>query len=173
MMQDGLGDSDVVVDIDESIPIDKLKPNTRVALHAHSQKIAKIMPSKVDPIVSLMKVEKIPDSTYDMCGGLDKQIAEVKEVIELPFKHPELFEALGVQQPKVCLTQQVSHLQGVLLYGPPGTGKTLLARAVAHHTDCSFIRLSGSELVQKYIGEGARMVRELFVSARQVVGVIV
>ena len=116
------------------------------------------MPSKVDPIVSLMKVEKVPDSTYDMCGGLDKQIAEVKDVIELPFKHPELFEALGVQQPK-----------GVLLYGPPGTGKTLLARAVAHHTDCSFIRLSGSELVQKYIGEGARMVRELFVSARQVV----
>ena len=116
------------------------------------------MPSKVDPIVSLMKVEKVPDSTYDMCGGLDKQIAEVKEVIELPFKHPELFEALGVQQPK-----------GVLLYGPPGTGKTLLARAVAHHTDCSFIRLSGSELVKKYIGEGARMVRELFVSARQVV----
>ena len=103
MNQDGLGDSDVVVDIDESIPIDKLKPNTRVALHAHSQKIAKIMPSKVDPIVSLMKVEKIPDSTYDICGGLDKQIAEVKEVIELPFKHPELFEALGVQQPKVVI----------------------------------------------------------------------
>lgn len=148
-------DSDCVVDIDDSIPIDQLKPNVRVALHAHSQKIIKVMPTKVDPIVSLMKVEKVPDSTYDMCGGLDKQIAEVKEVIELPFKHPELFEALGVQQPK-----------GVLLYGPPGTGKTLLARAVAHHTDCSFIRLSGSELVQKYIGEGARMVRELFISAR-------
>ena len=148
-------DSDCVVDIDESIPIDQLKPNVRVALHAHSQKIIKVMPTKVDPIVSLMKVEMVPDSTYDMCGGLDKQIAEVKEVIEPPFKHPELFEALGVQQPK-----------GVLLYGPPGTGKTLLARAVAHHTDCSFIRLSGSELVQKYIGEGARMVRELFISAR-------
>ena len=148
-------DSDCVVDIDESIPIDQLKPNVRVALHAHSQKIIKVMPTKVDPIVSLMKVEKVPDSTYDMCGGLNKQIAEVKEVIELPFKHPELFEALGVQQPN-----------GVLLYGPPGTGKTLLARAVAHHTDCSFIRLSGSELVQKYIGEGARMVRELFISAR-------
>lgn len=109
-------DSECVVDIDESIPINQLKPNARVALHAHSQKIVKLMPTKVDPIVSLMKVEKVPDSTYDMCGGLDKQIAEVKEVIELPFKHPELFEALGVQQPK-----------GVLLYGPPGTGKTLLA----------------------------------------------
>ena len=81
------------------------------------------------------------------------------QVIELPIKHPELFEALGVAQPK-----------GVLLYGPPGTGKTLLARAVAHHTDCTFIRVSGSELVQKYIGEGSRMVRELFVMARCVLG---
>ena len=88
-------------------------------------------------------VEKVPDSTYEMVGGLDKQIREIKEVIELPVKHPELFEALGIDQPK-----------GVLLYGPPGTGKTLLARAVAHHTKCTFIRVSGSELVQKYIGEG-------------------
>ena len=118
----------------------------------------------------------MPDSTYEMVGGLDKQIKEIKEVIELPIKHPELFDALGIAQPK-----------GVLLYGPPGTGtklssvlltfqnfislcfslgKTLLARAVAHHTDCTFIRVSGSELVQKFIGEGSRMVRELFVMAR-------
>lgn len=103
-----------------------------------------------------MMVEKVPDSTYEMVGGLDKQIKEIKEVIELPVKHPELFESLGIAQPK-----------GVLLYGPPGTGKTLLARAVAHHTDCRFIRVSGSELVQKYIGEGSRMVRELFVMARE------
>src|SRR5689334_8465576 len=103
-----------------------------------------------------MRVEKVPDATYDMVGGLDEQIKEIKEVIELPVKHPELFEALGIAQPK-----------GVLLYGPPGTGKTLLARAVAHHTDCKFIRVSGSELVQKYIGEGSRMVRELFVMARE------
>jgi len=82
-------------------------------------------------------------------------IGSCLQVIELPIKHPELFDALGIAQPK-----------GVLLYGPPGTGKTLLARAVAHHTDCCFIRVSGSELVQKYIGEGARMVRELFVMAR-------
>ena len=108
------------------------------------------------PLVSLMKVEAVPDSTYDVCGGLEKQIREIKEVIELPVKHPELFESLGVSQPK-----------GVLLYGPPGTGKTLLARACAHHTDCTFIRVSGAELVQKYIGEGARMVRELFVMARE------
>ena len=115
-----------------------------------------ILPSKVDPLVSLMRVEKVPDSTYETLGGLDKQVKEIKEVIELPIKHPEIFESLGISQPK-----------GVLLYGPPGTGKTLLARAVAHHTDCCFIRVSGSELVQKYIGEGSRMVRELFVMARE------
>lgn len=145
-----------VVDVDKAIDIAKCTPNTRVALRNDSYVLHKILPTKVDPLVSLMKVEKVPDSTYDMIGGLDKQIREIKEVIELPIKHPELFEALGVAQPK-----------GVLLYGPPGTGKTLLARAVAHHTDCTFIRVSGAELVQKYIGEGSRMVRELFVMARE------
>lgn len=115
-----------------------------------------MLPSSVDPLVSLMMVEKVPDSTYDMIGGLDQQIKEIKEVIELGLNHPELFESLGIAQPK-----------GVLLYGPPGTGKTLLARAVAHHSACKFIRVSGSELVQKYIGEGSRMVRELFVMARE------
>ncbi|PPD69742.1 hypothetical protein GOBAR_DD33369 [Gossypium barbadense] len=124
-----------VVDIDKNIDITKITPSTRVALRNDSYVLHLILPSKVDPLVNLMKVEK---------------------VIELPIKHPELFESLGIAQPK-----------GVLLYGPPGTGKTLLARAVAHHTDCTFIRVSGSELVQKYIGEGSRMVRELFVMARE------
>ncbi|KAK9141620.1 hypothetical protein Syun_011020 [Stephania yunnanensis] len=145
-----------VVDIDKNIDITKITPSTRVALRNDSYVLHLILPSKVDPLVNLMKVEKVPDSTYDMIGGLDQQIKEIKEVIELPIKHPELFESLGIAQPK-----------GVLLYGPPGTGKTLLARAVAHHTDCTFIRVSGSELVQKYIGEGSRMVRELFVMARE------
>eukprot|EP00243_Klebsormidium_subtile_P012239 TRINITY_DN7346_c1_g2_i1.p1 TRINITY_DN7346_c1_g2~~TRINITY_DN7346_c1_g2_i1.p1 ORF type:complete len:397 (+),score=129.48 TRINITY_DN7346_c1_g2_i1:311-1501(+) len=145
-----------VVDIDKNIDITKCTPTVRVALRNDSYQLHLILPSKVDPLVSLMKVEKVPDSTYDMIGGLDQQIKEIKEVIELPIKHPELFESLGIAQPK-----------GVLLYGPPGTGKTLLARAVAHHTDCTFIRVSGSELVQKYIGEGSRMVRELFVMARE------
>ena len=145
-----------VVDIDKSIDITKLNTNDRVALKNDSYMLHLVLPSKVDPLVSLMKVEKVPDSTYDMVGGVDKQIKEIKEVIELPIKHPELFESLGITQPK-----------GVLMYGPPGTGKTLLARAVAHHTDCTFIRVSGSELVQKYIGEGSRMVRELFVMARE------
>jgi len=136
-----------VVELDKLVDMKDVKPNLRIALRNDSYALHKILPSKVDPLVSLMKVEKVPDSTYDMVGGLDKQVKEIKEVVELPIKHPELFEALGVAQPK-----------GVLLYGPPGTGKTLLARAVAHHTDCTFIRVSGGELVQKYIGEGSRMV---------------
>ncbi|NXD45532.1 PRS8 protein, partial [Copsychus sechellarum] len=142
----------------------QVTPNCRVALRNDSYTLHKILPNKVDPLVSLMMVEKVPDSTYEMIGGLDKQIKEIKEVIELPVKHPELFEALGIAQPKASALWP---FQGVLLYGPPGTGKTLLARAVAHHTDCTFIRVSGSELVQKFIGEGARMVRELFVMARE------
>merc|ERR550534_2385741 len=145
-----------VVDIDKNIDINDIKPNCRVALRNDSYMLHRILPSKVDPLVSLMMVEKVPDSTYEMVGGVDKQIKEIKEVIELPIKHPEIFESLGIAQPK-----------GVLLYGPPGTGKTLLARAVAHHTQCCFIRVSGGELVQKYIGEGSRMVRELFVMARE------
>ncbi|KAI5968830.1 RPT6 [Candida margitis] len=145
-----------IVNVTKDIDIKKLTPSIRVCLKADSHDLYKILPNKVDPLVSLMMVEKVPDSTYDMVGGLDKQIKEIKEVIELPVKYPELFSSLGIAQPK-----------GVILYGPPGTGKTLLARAVAHHTDCKFIRVSGSELVQKYIGEGSRMVRELFVMARE------
>jgi len=144
-----------VVQTSKNVPAKSLKTGTRVALKNDSYQIHRILPRKVDPLVSLMRVEKVPDATYDMVGGLDKQIRQIKEVIELPIKHPELFESLGISQPK-----------GVLLYGPPGTGKTLLARAVAHHTECCFIRVSGPELVQKYIGEGARMVRELFIMAR-------
>ena len=146
----------VVVDIADSVDVTKLTVGKRVSLLSDSYKLEKMLPSSVDPLVSLMMVEKVPDSTYDMIGGLDQQIKEIKEVIELGLQHPELFESLGIAQPK-----------GVLLYGPPGTGKTLLARAVAHHADCKFIRVSGSELVQKYIGEGSRMVRELFVMARE------
>merc|ERR1711964_48693 len=149
-------DGKYVVGIEKNIEITDCQPNRRVALRSDTYVLHKILPSKIDPLVSLMRVEKVPESTYEMVGGLDQQVKEIKEVIELPIKHPEIFESLGISQPK-----------GVLLYGPPGTGKTLLARAVAHHTDCKFIRVSGSELVQKYIGEGSRMVRELFVMARE------
>lgn len=145
-----------IVNLSPEIDIKKITPSLRVCLRSDTYELHQILPNKVDPLVSLMMVEKVPDSTYDLVGGLDQQIKEIKEVIELPVKHPELFESLGIAQPK-----------GVILYGPPGTGKTLLARAVAHHTECKFIRVSGSELVQKYIGEGSRMVRELFIMARQ------
>lgn len=116
-------DGKYIVQFDKSIPLEDMKPNTRVALKSDDHFLHKLLPTKVDPLVSLMKVEKVPDSTYDMVGGLLQQIEEVKDVIELPIKHPELYEATGISQPK-----------GVLLYGPPGTGKTLLARAVAHHS---------------------------------------
>jgi 26S proteasome regulatory subunit T6 len=145
-----------IVDIEKQIPVSKVKAGARVALRNDSYALHLVLPSKFDPLVSLMKVEKVPDSTYDMIGGLDEQIKQIKEVIELPIKHPELFDSLGIAQPK-----------GVLLYGPPGTGKTLLARAVAHHTDCTFIRVSGGELVQKYIGEGSKLIRSVFALARE------
>lgn len=98
-------DGKYVVDLDKDIDINKCTPNTRVALRSDSYTLHKILPTKVDPLVSLMKVEKVPDSTYDMVGGLSKQIQEIKEVIELPIKHPELFEALGVAQPKGVLVR--------------------------------------------------------------------
>jgi len=116
-------DGKYISNISDKVDAGALTVNTRVVLRNDSYEVHRVLPTKVDPLVSLMKVEKVPDATYDMVGGLDKQIQELKEVIELPIKHPELFEALGVAQPK-----------GVLMYGPPGTGKTLLARAVAHHT---------------------------------------
>lgn len=150
------GDEKIIAEVNSSVDTALLVPNARVATHKENSEILKVLPSLIDPLVSLMKVEKVPDSTYDMIGGLEQQIKDIKEVIELPIKHPEIFEALGIPPPK-----------GVLMYGPPGTGKTLLARAVAHHTNCQFIRVSGSELVQKYIGEGARLVREIFVMARK------
>jgi len=145
-----------ICNLDEELRGQTLKPSTRIAVRSDNYLANRVLPSKIDPLVSLMMVEKVPDSTYEMIGGLEKQIEEVKEVVELPIKHPELFDALGIPQPK-----------GVILHGPPGTGKTLLARAVARHSNCAFIRVSGSELVQKYIGEGARMVREMFVMARE------
>lgn len=102
-----------------------------------------------------MTVEDKPDVTYEDVGGAKEALEKLREVVELPLLHPERFVTLGIDPPK-----------GVLLFGPPGTGKTLSARAVANRTDACFIRVIGSELVQKYVGEGARMVRELFTMAR-------
>ena len=116
----------------------------------------KSVTAKIDPSVTMMTVEEKPDVTYDDIGGNMDGVQQLREVVEIPLLHPERFVNLGIDPPK-----------GVMLYGPPGTGKTLSARAVANRTDACFIRVIGSELVQKYVGEGARMVRELFQMARQ------
>ncbi|KAF0991584.1 hypothetical protein HZS_4547, partial [Henneguya salminicola] len=113
------------------------------------------LPPKIDNNVTVMQVEERPDVSYKDVGGCKEQIERLKEVVELPLMEPDKFIQLGIEPPR-----------GVLLYGPPGTGKTLCARAIANRTDACFIRVIGSELVQKYVGEGARMVRELFQLAR-------
>jgi len=131
-------------------------PGTQVGLNQQSLAVVSVLPSAKDPSVHGMEVIESPDVDYDMIGGLNEQIEEIKEVVELPLTAPERFERVGVEPPKA-----------VLLIGLPGTGKTLLAKAVANRTSATFIRVVGSELVQKYIGEGARMVRELFALAKE------
>jgi len=110
-----------------------------------------VLSDDVDPMVNVMKLEKAPQETYADIGGLDQQIQEIKESVELPLTHPEYYEEMGIKPPK-----------GVILYGPPGTGKTLLAKAVANQTSATFLRVVGSELIQKYLGDGPKLVRELF-----------
>merc|ERR1712003_277476 len=109
------------------------------------------MNDEVDPMVSVMKVDKAPTESYADIGGLESQVREMKEAVELPLTNPELYEDIGIKPPK-----------GVILYGEPGTGKTLLAKAVANHTSATFLRVVGSELIQKYLGDGPKLVRELF-----------
>ncbi|KAJ2997786.1 ATPase of 26S proteasome regulatory subunit 4 [Globomyces sp. JEL0801] len=110
-----------------------------------------VLQDDVDPMVSVMKLEKAPTESYADVGGLEAQVQEIKEAVELPLTHPELYEEMGVKPPK-----------GVILYGVPGTGKTLLAKAVANQTSATFLRIVGSELIQKYLGDGPKLVRELF-----------
>ncbi|CAM9469328.1 unnamed protein product [Ectocarpus sp. 4 AP-2014] len=142
----GLGEKVSPTDVEEGmrVGVDRTKYSVQIPL-----------PPKIDPTVSLMTVEDKPDVTYEDVGGAKDALEKLREVVELPLLHPERFVTLGIDPPK-----------GVLLFGPPGTGKTLSARAVANRTDACFIRVIGSELVQKYVGEGARMVRELFTMAR-------
>jgi len=115
-----------------------------------------ILNDETDPMVNVMKVDKAPLETYADIGGLDQQIQEIKESVELPMTHPEIYRDIGISPPK-----------GVILYGPPGTGKTLLAKAVANQTAATFLRVVGSELIQKYLGDGPKLVRELFRTAEE------
>ena len=133
-----------------------LMPGSRVALNQQTFGIVEILPSEKDANVSGMEIETKPDITYETIGGLEQQIIEVKETVELPLKEPELFKKIGIDPPK-----------GILLYGPPGTGKTLLAKAAANETNATFIKIVASEFVKKYIGEGARLVREVFELAKE------
>ncbi|MEG3224496.1 MAG: proteasome-activating nucleotidase [Methanobacteriales archaeon Met13] len=134
----------------------ELEPGARVALNQQTFSIVNVLPSEKDPIVTGMEVEEKPEVSYSQIGGLEEQIVEIKETVELPLKRPELFKEIGIEPPK-----------GVLLYGPPGTGKTLLAKAVAHETNATFIKIVASEFVRKYIGEGARLVRGVFELAKE------
>lgn len=146
-----------VVALHENVAPTDIEEGMRVGVDRTKYQIQLPLPPKIDPTVTMMTVEEKPDVTYDdNIGGSKEQIDKIREVVEIPLLNPERFVKLGIDPPK-----------GVLLYGPPGTGKTLLARAVANRTDATFIRVIGSELVQKYVGEGARMVRELFQMARQ------
>jgi len=146
-----------VVNPSRKVKNENLTPGMRVALNQRTFAIMEILPTKLDPFVKGMEViDDIPDLSYEDVGGLDDQIQEVRETVELPLLRPELFEQVGIDPPR-----------GVLLFGPPGTGKTLVAKAVAHETEATFIRIIGSELVQKFIGEGARLVREIFNLAKQ------
>ncbi len=146
----------LIVNISNSIDREKLLPGARVALNNRGSMIVEILPRSEDPYVRAMEVIERPKVTFNDIGGLSRQIQEIREVVELPLKYPELFRELGIDPPK-----------GVLLYGPPGCGKTLLAKAVAHETNATFIRVVASEFVQKFIGEGARIVREVFRLARR------
>ncbi|MEM3503916.1 MAG: AAA family ATPase, partial [Nitrososphaeria archaeon] len=145
----------LIVNVLRTIDPSKLSPGKRVALSQRNFAVLEILPDPLDIYVKAMEVLESPKVSYKDIGGLDEQIREIRELIEFPLLKPELFEKVGIEPPK-----------GVLLYGPPGCGKTLLAKAVASQTKATFIKVVASELVQKYIGEGARMVRELFQFAR-------
>jgi|UniRef100_A0A7J2U3V4 proteasome regulatory subunit len=146
----------LIVNILESIDKSKLKPGASVALNQRGSAIIEVLPRVDDPQVRAFEIIEKPNVTYNDIGGLDEQIEELKEVVELPLKNPQMFKMIGVEPPK-----------GVLLHGPPGCGKTLLAKAVAHESNATFIRLVSSELAQKFIGEGARLVKEVFAIAKR------
>jgi len=146
----------LVVQVSGLIDISKLKPGIHVALNQRGSAIVEVLPIAEDYYVKAMEVDERPKLRFSDVGGLHEQIRELREVVEMPLKNPELFSRIGIEPPK-----------GVLLYGPPGCGKTLLAKAVAGEVNATFIRLAASELAQKFVGEGARIVREVFKLARR------
>ena len=134
---------------------DDLEPDSRVAVN-NSLSVVKTLDDETDVRARVMEVNESPEVTYQDIGGIEDQVEEVRETVEMPLKNPGMFEDVGIEPPS-----------GVLLHGPPGTGKTMLAKAVANQTDATFIKMAGSELVHKFIGEGAKLVRDLFDLARE------
>merc|ERR1712242_678572 len=143
--------SEHYVSIYSFVDKDQLEPGCTVLMNHKVHAVVGVLGDDTDPLVSVMKLEKAPTETYADIGGLDQQITEIKESVELPLTHPEYYEEMGIRPPK-----------GVILYGPPGTGKTLLAKAVTNQTSATFLRVVGSELIQKYLGDGPNLVREIF-----------
>jgi 26S proteasome regulatory subunit T5 len=135
---------------------DTLKPGDLVGVNKDSYLILDTLPSEYDSRVKAMEVDEKPTEEYSDIGGLDKQIQELMEAIVLPMTHKEQFDNLGIRPPK-----------GVLLYGPPGTGKTLMARACAAQTNATYLKLAGPQLVQMFIGDGAKLVRDAFQLAKE------
>jgi len=138
------------------VPAEELKPGDLVGVNKDSYLILEKLPSEFDSRVKAMEVDERPTEQYNDIGGLDKQIQELIEAVVLPMTHKERFAAIGIQPPK-----------GVLLYGPPGTGKTLLARACAAQTKSAFLKLAGPQLVQMFIGDGSKLVRDAFALAKE------
>lgn len=130
---------------------DLIEPGCNILMHHKVLSVVGLLNDEIDPLVNVMKVDKAPAESYADIGGLEQQIQEIKETVELPLTRPEIYEEVGIKPPK-----------GVILYGEPGTGKTLLAKAVANKTSATFLRVVGSELIQKYLGDGPKLVRELF-----------
>ena len=177
---------------------EQLKPNSSVALHRYSNSVVDVLPPEADSAISMMQMQEKPDVAYTDIGGLDIQKQEIREAVELPLTHFELYRQIGIDPPRGVLlwgppgttthlrtTQRTPHtthtrqephtahaararaLTSPVRSAVPGTGKTMMAKAVAHHTTASFIRVVGSEFVQKYLGEGPRMVRDVFRMARE------
>lgn len=147
--------SNYYVRVLSTIDRELLKPNASVALHKYSHSLVGTLPAESDASIQMMQMTEKPDVAYEDIGGMDVQKQEVREAVELPLSHFSLYKQIGIDPPR-----------GVLMYGPPGTGKTMLAKAVANATTAKFIRVVGSEFVQKYLGEGPRMVRDVFRLAR-------
>jgi len=148
--------SNYVVRILSTIDRELLRPGSSVALHRHSNSLVEVLPPESDSSIVMMSQSERPTETYQDIGGLDVQKQEIREAVELPLVQADLYHQIGIDPP-----------QGVLLYGPPGTGKTMLVKAEGNATTASFIRVVGSEFVQKYLGEGPRMVRDVFRLARE------